>query len=100
MLVILKILVGGRKMNFDFLTDEEILKNAKPKDFRERELLKIALENLGEFTTIKKLGEFFNLSQSYIYKSMEERKLISYKSGSKTLIMTKSILNIIHSRDE
>ena len=87
-------------MNFDFLSDEEILKNAKPRDFREEELLKMTIENLGEFTTIKKLGEFFGLSQSYIYKSMEERKLIAYKSGSKTLILTKSVLNIIHSREE
>lgn len=90
-----------KKINeFDFMEEKEILDFAKPRNCNEKELLEILYKNLGEVTTIKKLCKFLNLSESHIYKALEERKLVAYKTGSKNLILTKTILNMVRSREE
>ncbi len=86
------------KTNFDFLTDEEIFSNATPKTFSEEQLLNLMLEKLGEIATIQEVCEFLKVSETHIYKAMEERKIIVFKTGKKNLIFTKSLLNIIRER--
>lgn len=87
-------------LDFDFMEDWEIIEYTKPKTPKEKELLKIAYKNLGELTTINRLSEFLSMGKSTIYKALAERKLISYKAGSKNLILTKTILNIVDSDEE
>lgn len=87
-------------INFDFMTDWEIIEGTKPKNPKEEEFLKIAYRNLGELTTINRLSKFLGMGKSTIYKALSERKLIAYKTGNKNLILTKTILNIITSNEE
>ena len=87
-------------INFDFMTDWEIIEGTKPKNPKEEEFLKIAYRNLGELTTINRLSKFLGMGKSTIYKALSERKLIAYKTGNKNLILTKAILNIKTSNEE
>lgn len=84
---------------FEFLSDEEIFKRAKPNTVAEKQLLKTLLENLGEISTIKEICKFLKISERTVYNAMEERKIIVYKIGMKNLIYTKSLLNIIRERE-
>ena len=85
---------------FELLTDEEILKKAKPHNYVEKIILDNALRILGENTTALKLAEYLNISKANVYKAIDERKIITYKIGRRHIIMTRSILNIIELNKE
>lgn len=91
-----------KKMNldrFEFMTDEEILEAARPKNVREKELLRIISANLKPLATIKQVASFLNVSESFIYKALEKRAILAYKVGSKTEILTETLTNIVCSLD-
>ena len=80
---------------FELLTDEEILKKAKPRNYMEKTILDNALRVLGENTTALKLAKYLNISKANVYKAIDERRIITYKIGHRLIIITRSILNII-----
>lgn len=84
-----------KNIEYDFLTNEEIYKKAKPQNYMEKTIVETAVKHLGENTTAIKLAKYLNVSKSHIYKAMEERKIVSYRVGYRLVIMTRSILNIV-----
>lgn len=76
-------------------TDEEIMAMAVPKGFAEKKLLDIIKKNFGEFATTKEICDYFKISKSYIYQSIEDRMLVAFKVGTKNLIFTPTLINII-----
>lgn len=88
-------------MNIDFynLTEEEVLKIATPKNFSEKYILTKFLNEVGEVSTVRQISNFFKISKTHIYRGIEENRLIAYKSGSKTLVLSKTILNIVRKKD-
>ena len=85
--------------DFSFLTDKEIIEEAKPKSYREKILLRDLTEKFGELITVQELCDYLKVSKANIYRAIEERKLISYKAGSKILIYTKTVLNHVRGND-
>lgn len=85
--------------DFSFLTDEQIIEEAKAKSYREKILLKDLTSKFGELITVQELSDYLKVSKANIYRAIEERKLISYKAGSKILIYTKTILNHVRGND-
>lgn len=86
--------------DFSFLTDEEIIKEAKAKSYREEIILKDITSKFGELITVQELADYLKASKASIYRAIEERKLISYKAGSKILIYTKTVLNHVRGNDD
>lgn len=80
-------------------TDEEILQMATPKGFADKKLLEIAKKNFGEFATTKEICDYFKISKSYVYQAIEDRLLIVFKAGTKNLIFTPTLTNIIKRLD-
>lgn len=85
----------NREINFDFLSNEEIMELAKPKNSLERDFLKDALKRLGDNTSVAKLSEYLGVSPRIIYYCIEDKKLVAFKIGTRKVILTKSILNIV-----
>ena len=81
-------------MEFNFIIEKEIIEEGKPKEYSEEIIIKDALKNLGELATTKDIQKYFKMSRSYVYKGIEERKLVTFKVGAKTLIMTRTVLNL------
>ena len=85
----------NRDINFDFLSNEEIMELAKPKNSLERDFLKDALKRLGDNTSVAKLSEYLGVSPRIIYYCIEDKKLVAFKLGSRKVVLTKGILNIV-----
>lgn len=82
-------------LTFDFMTNREILQIAEPKDDLEKMILEKAVKELGEVTTVEKLAHYLGLSNSFVRRAINSRKLVTYKVGRKMFVITKSLLNII-----
>lgn len=85
----------NREINFDFLSKEQIMELAKPKNSLEAGFLKDAINRLGDNTSVAKLAEYLGVSPRIIYYCIEDKKLVAFKLGSRKVILTKSILNIV-----
>lgn len=85
--------------DFSFLTDEQIIAAAKPNNYREKILQENLLKKFGELITVQELSEYLKVSKANIYRAIDERKLISYKAGSKILIYTKTVINHVRGND-
>lgn len=74
---------------------EYILEKMKPKDKREREIVKKLVAELGEFTNVKEATECLKVSKTYLYKMLEEENIIYFVSGRRKIIYTRSLLVIL-----
>ncbi|NME36506.1 hypothetical protein [Fusobacterium sp. FSA-380-WT-3A] len=83
------------KNNFEFLTDEEILEKAKPKNEVGRLILKNILIKFGELGELASVARYLKVSRPFLYRALEERKILSVKIGVKRMIVIRSILNIV-----
>lgn len=86
------------KKDFDFMSEREILDMAKPKGYVEEMFLNKALKELGENTTVEKIAKYLNVSKCTIYRAIEDRRLLNFKVGSKNIVMTRTILNVIEKK--
>lgn len=57
--------------------------------------MKDALKKLGELATMNDIQKYFKVSRNHIYRGIDERKILTFKTGKKVLIMTKTILNLL-----
>lgn len=87
------------RIKFDFLSEKEIIEMASPKGYAEEIFLNKALKELGENTTVEKMAKYLNVSKCTIYRAIEDRKLLNFKVGSKNIVMTRTILNIVEKKD-
>lgn len=85
----------NRNKNFDFLSNEEIIKLATPQNEVESQFLDDALKKLGDNTSVLKLANYLNVGKTTIYRAIENKKLVAFKVGSRNIIMTKCILNLV-----
>lgn len=83
------------KNNFEFLTDEEILERAKPKNEIDRLMLKSILVKFGELGELTSVARYLKVSRPFLYRALEERKILSVKMGVKRMIVMRTILNIV-----
>ncbi len=53
------------------------------------------VENLGEWTTVKKTAEYFNKHRNTIYDKVESGDIIHKKMGASIVIYTKSLIFLL-----
>lgn len=88
-----------KESDFYFMSDEEILARASSVDYPRKEIINCALKTLGDVATLTEISNFFKLSKSHIYRGIDERKILTVKSGVKLLILTKTVANILSNND-
>ena len=64
----------NRNKNFDFLSNEEIIKLATPQNKIESQFLDDALKKLGDNTSVLKLANYLNVGKTTIYKTLSRIK--------------------------
>lgn len=88
-----------KKNDFNFLSEEEILAKASSVDSPRKDVINCAIKILGEVATMNEICNFFKISRTHIYHGIDERKILTIKSGKKLLILTKTIANILENND-
>ena len=81
--------------NFIFLTDEEILGRALAVDYPIKEIINCVVNSIGDVATMNEVANFFKISRHKIYRGINEKKILTAKSGAKLLIITKTVANIL-----
>ena len=82
-------------MNFEFLTDKEIIEGSKAKTYTENLIMRNLFKAFGEVATVQEVAKYFKISKSNVYRCIEARKIISVRVGNKLLIITKTLINLI-----
>lgn len=78
--------------------DELDLNNFYNWDFKnpiEEFMMRILLENLGEFTSTKELVELFKVSKTIWYELMESGKIIYFNISNRKVILTRSLIFLL-----
>ena len=86
----------NRDIDFDYLSNDDIVELAKPRNKLEEDILKDALAKLGDYTTAKKMANYMELSERSIRRYIDDRKLVTFTTGTRRKIYTRTILNIIN----
>lgn len=85
--------------DFCFMSDEDILSRASSVDYPRKEVINCAVRTLGEVSTLKEICDFFKISKTHLYRGINERKILTVKSGARLLILTKTLANILDNND-
>ncbi len=72
--------------------------NMLPKNDYERYIESMLIDQLGEFTSVKKLVDFFGVSKTIWYEILDEGEIIEYSLCKRRVILTRSLLPFLRDK--
>lgn len=81
------------------LTDESIIKKSEPMNKDEKTLLEILLKTFGDFASIPEISKTLKISKTYLYSAKNKRKFVTYLTGKKIVVLTKTLVHFMRTFD-
>ena len=72
--------------------NDYLMKASKPKNDFEKMLMNKMTKELGTVTSAKELSLFLKIGKSSIYRGLDTREILSFRSGKRRFILTEGVL--------